>query len=137
MAANAHSITLANGTLATRNSKTRVYTHATVRTMPCGKQSVVSWHGSRELAERNLNRNDANRRMWLAKGATFAVHPVGADLRPAAEEPAAEETEPASTLTAREAFRMSRKALMAAGCEVARAELTRRGRCPDTGRKVA
>lgn len=44
-----HTVTLPNGSQATRTSKTRVYTHAVVT-----NDRVWSWCGRRDLAEKEL-----------------------------------------------------------------------------------
>ena len=64
-------------------------------------------------------------------GRGFAA--IAQDYRAALAQPV--ETAPA--LTAADAFRMTRRDLLAADCDVARDELRRRGRCPLTGRRAA
>ena len=64
-------------------------------------------------------------------GRGFAA--IAQDYRDALAQP----VEAAPALTAADAFRMSRRDLLAADCDVARDELRRRGRCPFTGRRAA
>jgi len=58
---------------------------------------------------------------------------IAQDYRAALAQP----VEAAPALTSADAFRMNRRELLAADCDVARDELRRRGRCPLTGRRAA
>jgi len=71
---NIHTVTLADGTTATRTSDNRTYSHAILVTRADGRQTAEAWSSRKDLADQAANQ-------WRRPGLTVTVVPCTVEVK--------------------------------------------------------